>query len=104
MSRLGLQRDLDAIDLAPAAIQTAASATCGSTSQPTKTSMAQYQTGSDELAVQIPKLKKPIDTDIRNLEKQLDAVGAPPTSGAAMLQFCFAALDPRQRQSPKVAR
>jgi len=96
---LGLQRDLDAINLAlagdriwrshnegtPASIseriQAAAGATRGTTSHPTKTAMEQYQIGSDELAVQIPKLKKLIDTDIRNLEKQLDAAGAPPTPG-----------------------
>jgi photosystem II stability/assembly factor-like uncharacterized protein len=96
---LGLQRDLDAINLAlsgdriwrshnegtPASIseriQAAASATRGTTSHPTKTAMEQYQIGSDELAVQLPKLKKLIDTDIRNLERQLDAAGAPPTPG-----------------------
>jgi len=43
--------------------------------------MEQYQIGSGELALQIPKLRKLIDTDIRNLEKQLDAAGAPPTPG-----------------------
>jgi hypothetical protein len=96
---LGLQRDLDAINLAlsgdriwrshnegtPASIseriQAAASATRGTTSHPTKTAMEQYQIGSDELAVQLPKLKKLIDSDIRNLERQLDAAGAPPTPG-----------------------
>jgi hypothetical protein len=96
---VALQRELDAINLAlsgdrvwrahnegtPASIseriQAAAGSTRGSTSHPTKTSMEQYQIGSDELAVQIPKLRKLIDTDIRNLEKQLDAAGAPPTPG-----------------------
>jgi hypothetical protein len=95
---LALQRDLDAINLAlsgdriwrshnegvPASIseriQAAASSGRG-TGHPTKTSMEQYQIGSDELALQIPKLKKLIDTDIKNLEKQLDAAGAPPTPG-----------------------
>jgi hypothetical protein len=43
--------------------------------------MEQYQIGSDELALQIPKLRKLIDIDIRNLEKQLDAAGAPSTLG-----------------------
>ena len=96
---LALQRDLDAINLAlsgdrvwrshnegtPASIseriQAAAGSTRGTTSHPTKTAMEQYQIGSDELAIQIPKLRKLIDTDIRNLEKQLDAAGAPPTPG-----------------------
>jgi hypothetical protein len=31
--------------------------------------MEQYQIGSDELAVQTPKLKKLIDTDIWSLEE-----------------------------------
>jgi hypothetical protein len=95
---LALQRDLDSINLAlsgdrvwrshnegvPASIaeriQSAGASTRGS-SHPTKTSMEQYQIGSDELAVQIPRLRKLIDVDIRNLEKQLDAAGAPPTPG-----------------------
>jgi len=97
-SALGLQRDLDAINLAlsgdriwrshnegvPASIseriQAAGSAGRG-TGHPTKTAMEQYQIGSDELAVQIPKLRRLIETDIKNLEKQLDAAGAPPTPG-----------------------
>lgn len=96
---LGLQRDLATINLAlsgdriwrshnegvPASIsdriQAAGSPLRGTTSHPTKTAMEQYQIGSDELALQIPKLRKLIDTDIRNLEKQLDAAGAPPTPG-----------------------
>ncbi len=95
---LSLQRDLDAINLAlsgdriwrshqegvPASIsdriQSAGSSGRG-TGHPTKTAMEQYQIGSDELALQIPKLKKLIETDIKNLEKQLDAAGAPPTPG-----------------------
>jgi hypothetical protein len=95
---LNLQRELDAITLSlsgdrlwrahnegtPASIseriQSAGGSTRG-TGHPTKTSMEQYQIGSDELAVQIPKLKKLIETDIKNLEKQLDAAGAPPTPG-----------------------
>jgi hypothetical protein len=40
-----------------------------------------YQIGSDELALRILKLKKLIETDIKNLEKQIDAAGAPPTPG-----------------------
>jgi len=95
---LNLQRELDGINLAlsgdrlwrahnegtPASIseriQSAGGSTRG-TGHPTKTSMEQYQIGSDELAVQIPKLKKLIETDMKNLEKQLDAAGAPPTPG-----------------------
>jgi photosystem II stability/assembly factor-like uncharacterized protein len=95
---VSLQRELDGINTAlsgdrilrahqegaPASIseriQAAAGATRG-TGHPTKTAMEQYQIGSDELAVQIPKIRKLIDTDIKNLEKQLDAAGAPPTPG-----------------------
>jgi hypothetical protein len=43
--------------------------------------MEQYQIASDELAVEIPKLRKLFETDIKALEKQLDAAGAPPTPG-----------------------
>ena len=43
--------------------------------------MEQYQIACDELAVQIPKLRKLVETDIKALEKQLDAAGAPPTPG-----------------------
>ena len=96
---LGLQRDLDAINLAlagdriwratnegvPASIsehiQSAGGSTRGTTGAPTKTALEQYQLGSDLLAAEIPKLKKLIEVDIRNLEKQLDAAGAPPTPG-----------------------
>jgi hypothetical protein len=95
---LALQRDLDSINLAlsgdriwrahnegtPASIsehiQSAGSGR-GTTGAPTKTAIEQYQLGSDMLAVELPKLKKLIDTDIKALEKQLDAAGAPPTPG-----------------------
>jgi hypothetical protein len=95
---LNLQRDLDAINLSLTGdrvwsahneavpesisqrIQSAGGGLRG-TGHPTKTAMEQYQIGSDELAVQIPKLRKLIETDIKNLEKQLDAAGAPPTPG-----------------------
>jgi hypothetical protein len=43
--------------------------------------MEQYQLASDLLAAEIPKLRKLFDTDIKALEKQLDAAGAPPTPG-----------------------
>ena len=62
-------------------IQAAASPTRGTTGKPTKTAMEQYQIGSDLLATEIPKLRKLFDTDIKALEKQLDAAGAPPTPG-----------------------
>jgi photosystem II stability/assembly factor-like uncharacterized protein len=51
------------------------------TRRPTKTALDSYQIASDELAVEIPKLRRLIETDIRALEKQLDAAGAPPTPG-----------------------
>ena len=96
---LGLEKQLGEINLAlsgdriwrshnegvPASIaehiQAAGSAGRGSTQHPTKTAVEQYQIGSDELAAQIPKLRKLMETDIKALEKQLDAAGAPPTPG-----------------------
>ena len=51
------------------------------TGRPTKTAFDSYQIASDELASEIPKLRRLIETDIRALEKQLDAAGAPPTPG-----------------------
>ena len=62
-------------------VQAAASPTRGTTGRPTKTATEQYQIASDELAVEIPKLRKLFETDIKALEKQLDAAGAPPTPG-----------------------
>jgi hypothetical protein len=52
-----------------------------STGHPTKTAMESYQIASEELAAEIPKLRRLIETDLRGLEKQLDAAGAPPTPG-----------------------
>ena len=51
------------------------------TGRPTKTALESYQIASDELATEVPKLRRLIDTDIRALEKQLDTAGAPPTPG-----------------------
>ena len=51
------------------------------TGRPTKNAMENYQIASDELAVEIPKLRRLMETDIRGLEKQLDAAGAPATPG-----------------------
>ena len=62
-------------------VNAAASAMRLTTGRPTKTALDSYQIASDELAAQIPKLRRLIDTDIRALEKQLDAAGAPPTPG-----------------------
>ncbi len=96
---LALEKQLDEINLAllgdaiwrshqegvlasiSARVQQAASPGRGTTGHPTKTAMEQYQIASDELAVQIPKLRKLLETDIKALEKQLDAAGAPPTPG-----------------------
>jgi peptidoglycan hydrolase CwlO-like protein len=62
-------------------MQSAAAPTRGTTGRPTKTATEQYQIASDELAAEIPKLRKLIETDIKALDKQLDAAGAPPTPG-----------------------
>lgn len=61
--------------------QSAASPTRGTTGHPTKTALEQYQIASDALALEIPKLRKLVDVDIKALEKQLDAAGAPYTPG-----------------------
>ena len=96
---LKLERSLGEIDLAlsgdriirahnegsPASIsehvQAAQSPTRGTTGRPTRTAMEQYQIASDGLAAEIPKLRRLLETDIKALEKQLDAAGAPPTPG-----------------------
>jgi hypothetical protein len=62
-------------------VQAAASPTRGTTGRPTKTATEQYQIASDLLAAEIPKLRKLYETDMKALEKQLDAAGAPPTPG-----------------------
>jgi hypothetical protein len=62
-------------------VQAAASPTRGTTGRPTKTATEQYQIASDLLAAEIPRLRKLYETDIKALEKQLDAAGAPPTPG-----------------------
>jgi photosystem II stability/assembly factor-like uncharacterized protein len=62
-------------------LQSAAAPTRATTGKPTKTAMEQYQIASDALASEIPKLRKLMETDIKALEKQLDAAGAPPTPG-----------------------
>jgi hypothetical protein len=96
---LKLEKQLDQIEMAlngdrvwratnegvPASIsdrvQAAASSTRGTTGRPTKTAVEQYQIASEELAAEIPKLRRLIEIDIKALEKQLDAAGAPPTPG-----------------------
>jgi hypothetical protein len=62
-------------------VQGAQSPTRGTTGRPTRTAMEQYQIASEGLAAEIPKLRKLVETDIKGLEKQLDAAGAPPTPG-----------------------
>jgi len=70
---------------APMPISERVSSAAGSlrqtTGRPTRTAMENYQTASDELAAEIPKLRRLVETDIRAVEKQLDAAGAPPTPG-----------------------
>ncbi len=61
--------------------QAAGRAVMQSTAKPTRTALEQYQIASDELGAEVAKLKKLIDTDMKGLEKQLDAAGAPPTPG-----------------------
>lgn len=61
--------------------QAAAAPTRGTTGPPTRTALEQYQIASDGLAAEIPRLRKLVEVDIKALEKQLDAAGAPPTPG-----------------------
>jgi hypothetical protein len=62
-------------------VSSAAGSLRQTTGHPTKTAIENYQIASEELALEIPKLRRLIETDIRALEKQLDAAGAPPTPG-----------------------
>ena len=62
-------------------VQAAAGPARSTTGRPTKTAQEQYQIASEILAVEIPKLRKLVEQDIKGLEKQLDAAGAPPTPG-----------------------
>ena len=57
------------------------SPTRGTTGRPTRTALEQYQIASGELAVEVPKLRKLIETDLKAIEKQLDAAGASYTPG-----------------------
>jgi photosystem II stability/assembly factor-like uncharacterized protein len=69
----------------PESVSERVSAIAGSlrqtTGRPTKAVIENYQIASEELAAEIPKLRRLVETDIRALEKQLDAAGAPPTPG-----------------------
>lgn len=51
------------------------------TGRPTKTAEEQFAIASSELAEETAKLKRLLETEIRAIEKQLDAAGAPPTPG-----------------------
>jgi hypothetical protein len=62
-------------------VQAAASPVRTTTGHPTKTAAEQYQIASDGLAAEVPKLRKLLETDIKAVEKQLDAAGAPATPG-----------------------
>ena len=96
---LGLQRELDAINLAlsgdriwrshnegvPASISERIQAAAGPDARHHQPShQDRHGAVSDRLrrvGRTDPQLKKLIDTDIKDLEKQLDAAGAPPTPG-----------------------
>jgi hypothetical protein len=62
-------------------VSAAARPTSSTTGRPTRTAQEQYQIASDRLAAEIQKLRRLLEQDIRGLEKQLDAAGAPPTPG-----------------------
>ncbi|MBS1876399.1 MAG: glycosyl hydrolase [Acidobacteria bacterium] len=59
----------------------AAGAVRGTTGRPTKTAQEAYQIANEELTQQLAQLRRLMDTDLKNLEKELDRAGAPPTPG-----------------------
>jgi hypothetical protein len=58
-----------------------AEATRFSMGKPTGTQREQYAIAADEFRTELDKLRKLIDTDLKELEKGLDLIGAPWTSG-----------------------
>jgi hypothetical protein len=52
-----------------------------SLAKPTKTQQESYQIASEEFAQELTKLRALIDVDLKNVEKALDAAGAPWTPG-----------------------
>jgi hypothetical protein len=58
-----------------------AEATRYSLGKPTGTQREQYAIAADEFRTELEKLRKLIDTDLKELEKGLDLIGAPWTSG-----------------------
>ncbi len=62
-------------------VQAVAGSLRQTTGRPTRTALENYDLASAELAAEIPKLRRLIETDIRAIEKQLDAAAAPPTPG-----------------------
>jgi photosystem II stability/assembly factor-like uncharacterized protein len=50
-------------------------------SKPTKTQQEAYQIADEEFTQELAKLRTLIEVDVRDLEKALDAAGAPPTPG-----------------------
>jgi photosystem II stability/assembly factor-like uncharacterized protein len=49
--------------------------------KPTQTHVTNYNIAAEEFAGELSKLRKVVDVDLRDLEKQLDAAGAPWTPG-----------------------
>jgi hypothetical protein len=52
-----------------------------SLARPTKTDQESYQIAGEEFSQVLAKLRKAVDVDLRDLEKALEAAGAPPTPG-----------------------
>ena len=52
-----------------------------STSRPTQTSINQYATASQDFETTLQQLRKLIEVDLRDLEKKMEAAGAPWTPG-----------------------
>jgi hypothetical protein len=59
----------------------ARSANRGAFVKPTKTAEESYAIAAEEFAVQLAKIKKIVEQDVKEIEAALDAAGAPGTPG-----------------------
>jgi hypothetical protein len=62
-------------------VQNVAGSLRGSMGRPTHTNLETYQIASEELAEQLPKLRKLVEDDLKALEKAMESAGSPWTPG-----------------------
>ncbi len=62
-------------------VQNVAGGLRGGMGRPTKTNLDVYKIASDDLAEELPKLRKLVEEDIKALEKAMEAAGSPWTPG-----------------------